>query len=210
MIGGAMVTTIMTLWERYKNKTKIAEMTGHDWKTVDKIIKSGGKHEKKLHPRKLDTYREQILKWIEEGMSNVRILETLRAGGISVGKTAVRNYTAEIKKRENVFVRIETKPGEEAQVDFGYVGITPDDEGKQRKTWIFNMRLSYSRLDYYEKVYDQRVETFILCHINAFRYFGGIPEYVKIDNLKAAILEANFYAPVYQYLYKAFADCYGV
>jgi len=34
-------------------------------------------------------------------------------------------------------------------------------EGKRRKTWVFNMRL-----DYYEAVYNQRVETFILCHIH--------------------------------------------
>ena len=71
------------------------------------------------------------------------------------------------------------------------------------------MRLSYSRLDYYEKVYDQRVETFIQCHINAFEYFGGVPEVVKIDNLKAAILEANFYEPIYQRMYKDFANYYG-
>jgi hypothetical protein len=71
------------------------------------------------------------------------------------------------------------------------------------------MRLSYSRLDYYEKVYDQKVETFILCHINAFEYFGGVPETVKIDNLKAAILEANFYEPVYQRMYKDFSQYYG-
>jgi hypothetical protein len=71
------------------------------------------------------------------------------------------------------------------------------------------MRLSYSRLDFYKKVYDQKVETFILCHIEAFHYFGGIPKNIKIDNLKAAILEANFYEPVYQKLYKEFADYYG-
>jgi len=101
-----------------------------------------------------------------------------------------------------------TLPAEEAQVDFGYLGYTLY-KGKKRKTWVFNMRLSYSRLDYYEVVYDQRVETFIRCHINAFNYFGGIPQYVKIDNLKAAILKANFYEPIYQELYKNFASCYG-
>ena len=71
------------------------------------------------------------------------------------------------------------------------------------------MRLSYSRLDYYEVVYDQRVETFIQCHVNAFYYFGGIHQYVKIDNLKAAILKANFYESIYQELYKNFAHHYG-
>lgn len=209
MIGGAMVTTIMTLWERYKNKTKIAEMTGHDWKTVAKIIGAEGKHEKKPHPRMLDPHKEQILQWFEAGLTNVRILESLRENGIKVGKTTVRDYLAGIRQRQNIFVRIETKPGEEAQVDFGYVGLTPDNENRRRKTWVFCLRLSYSRLDYYEKVYDQRVETFIQCHINAFSFLGGVPEYIKIDNLKAAILEANFYAPVYQQLYKMFADHYG-
>jgi hypothetical protein len=129
--------------------------------------------------------------------------------GVKVGYTTVRDYLKEIKKRDEIFVRIETKPGEEAQIDFGYAGLTMDNSGKKRRTWVFNMRLSYSRLDYYEKVYDQRVETFIQSHINAFKYFGGIPEYVKIDNLKAAILEANFYEPVYQQLYKSFAEHHG-
>jgi len=40
-------------------------------------------------------------------------------------------------------------------------------------------------------------------------FFKGIPAKVKIDNLKAAILEANFYEPVYQGLYKQFADYCG-
>lgn len=105
---------------------------------------------------------------------------------------------ASIKKQTKIFLRIHSEPGEEAQVDFGYVGYTLDNKGNRRKTWIFNMRLSYSRLDFYKKVYDQKVETFISCHIAAFHYFGGIPRSVKIDNLKAAILEANFYEPVYQ------------
>ena len=78
-----------------------------------------------------------------------------------------------------------------------------------RKTWVFNTRLSYSRLDYYEIVYDQKVETFIQCHINTFYYFQRVYEYVKIDNLKAAILKANFYLPIYQELYKNFAYHYA-
>jgi len=32
---------------------------------------------------------------------------------------------------------------------------------------------------------------------------------VRIDNLKAAILEANFYEPVYQRMYKGFVEHYG-
>lgn len=92
-------------------------------------------------------------------------------------------------KGKEIFIRLHTPAGHEAQVDFGYVGRTKDDAGASRKTWVFNMRLSHSRFDYYEKVYDQKVETLINCHANAFEYFKGVPEVVKIDNLKAAILD---------------------
>ncbi len=40
MIGVAMYITIKTLWERCRNKSKIARLTGHDWKTVAKMIKA--------------------------------------------------------------------------------------------------------------------------------------------------------------------------
>ncbi len=213
MLGVEMYTTIKTLWKRHKNKSKIARLTGHDWKTVAKVIDSIEKGEewpvKKPHPRLLDPYREHIMEWIEEELSAVRMHEKLLQMGVSVGYSTVKDYCANIKSRKNIFVRIHTEPGDEAQVDFGYVGLTQDNNGKRRKTWVFNMRLSHSRYDYYEKVYDQRVETFIRCHMNAFNYFSGVPKYVKIDNLKAAVLEANFYEPVYQRQYKDFADHYG-
>jgi len=212
MIGVAMYITIKSLWERHKNKSMIAKLTGHDWKTVAKRIKEieEGKEyiTKKPHPRILDYHKEQIMEWLEENLSGVRIHEKMQEEGIKVGYSTVKDYIYQIKKRDNIFIRMHTLPGEEAQVDFGYLGYTLY-QGKKRKTWVFNMRLSYSRLDYYEIVYDQRVETFIQCHINAFNYFGGIPQYIKIDNLKAAILKANFYEPIYQELYKNFASHYG-
>lgn len=214
MIGAAMFTTIKTLWEKHKNKSVIAELTGHDWKTVSKVVKlieTGIKYPaRKPHPRILDPYKERIVEWLEkEGLTGLKVFERLRSEGLKAGYTTVKTYLADIKKRDEIFVRIQTLPGEEAQVDFGYVGLTLDNNGKKRKTWVFNMRLSYSRLDYYEKAYDQRVETFIRLHEDAFRYFGGVPEYVRIDNLKAAVLEANFYEPVYQELYNNFASYYG-
>ena len=190
----------------------MCRITKHDWKTVATVIKSlesGSYPVKKAHPRNLDGYKPQILEFIEQSLTGVRIFEKLRELGARASYSAVKKYIADIKKREDVCIRFHTQSGEEAQVDFGYVGLTPDESGRKRKTWVFNMRLSYSRLDYYECVFDQKVETFIQCHINAFNFFKGIPKHIKIDNLKAAILEAHFYEPIYQSLYKKFADYYG-
>jgi transposase len=213
MLREAMYTTIKTLWDKGHNKSEIARLTKHDWKTVNKVIKAiqAGKKvpEKKPHVRLLESHQEKVIQLLEQDLSAVRIHEELTSVGITVGYTTVKDYVALMKGSTEIFVRMHTAPGEEAQVDFGYVGYTFDNQGKRRKTWVFNMRLSYSRLDFYKKVYDQKVETFILCHIQAFYYFGGIPKSIKIDNLKAAILQANFYEPVYQRLYKEFADFYG-
>ena len=212
MIGDAMYTTIKTLLQRNLNISQIANATGHDWKTIKKVaenIKAGKEHpEKQTRTKILNKNKEDIIKWIEEGLTGLRIHEKLLELGVNASYSTVKNFVGEIKNTTNVFMRIHTKPGEEAQVDFGYFGLTTDNAGKRRKTWVFNMKLSHSRYDYYEKVYDQKVETFIRCHINAFEFFGGIPEYVKIDNLKAAILIASFYEPIYQELYKQFADYY--
>lgn len=212
MIGVYMSITIQTLWKQGKNKSEISRVTNHDWKTVDKMIKA--LEEGKIRPDQktrgslLDPYRDKILQLIEQDLSSVRIYEKLREQGCVAAYPTVKRYVGNMKKREEICVRFHTAPGEEAQVDFGYLGKTPEGR-KLRKTWAFNMRLSYSRLDYYEKVYDQTVETFIRCHTNAFIYFGGVPKYVKIDNLKAAILEAHFYEPIYQYQYKTFSEYYG-
>lgn len=210
MLGVAMYTTIRTLFEQGLNKAQIARATGHDWKTVQKIINSGDTPpDKKPHPRILDPHLEEVIALMEQGLNGVRIHEEMRAKGVDVGYTATKDFIADIKKREDIFVRIHTKPGEEAQVDFGYIGRTKDNDGKLRKTWLFHMKMSYSRKDFYKKVYNQRVEMFIECHVEGFRYFGGVPEYVRIDNLKAAVLKANFYEPIYQRLYQNFANHYG-
>src|SRR3990167_4284691 len=150
MIGVAMFTTIKTLWEKHRNKSVIAKLTGHDWKTVSKVVKlieSGGKClEKKPHPKLLDPYKERIVEWLEkEGLNGLKTFERLRSEGVNIGYTTVKTYLADIKKRDEIFIRIQTLPGEEAQVDFGYVGLTLDNNAKKRKTWVFNMRLSYSR-----------------------------------------------------------------
>ncbi len=79
---------------------------------------------------------------------------------------------------KNHVIRFHTAADGEAQVDFGYVGYLPDTFNKRRKVWV----LSFSRLDYYEVVFDQKVETFIHCHVNAFRYFGRVLHVVKLDN----------------------------
>ena len=210
-----MHTTILTLWKQGKSKHEIARITQRDRKTIQKIIKkyeeTGIETPSVFHKESsLRKYHTEIISYLESGLSGIRSYEKLQELGCRLSYSSVKRYIAKLKISQKICVRFHSEPGEESQVDFGYVGLMPSPQnGKKKKAWAFNMRLSYSRLDYYEIVFDQKVETFIQCHENAFRSFGGITKVVKIDNLKAGILEAHFYEPIYQRLYKQFADHHG-
>jgi transposase len=68
--------------------------------------------------------------------------------GYAGSYAAVWRFVRRLKENKppDVTVRVETKPSEEAQVDFGYAGMMIDPAtGKLRKTWVFVMTLSWSR-----------------------------------------------------------------
>ncbi len=58
-------------------------------------------------------------------------------------------------------------------------------------------------------MFDQTVETWLLCHQHAFEYFEGVPRKVVLDNLKAGIVQACFDDPQVQRAYRDCAEHYG-
>ena len=90
---------------------------------------------------------------------------------------------------------MECGPGEEAQVDFGTGAPVVGPGGKRRKTHVFRVVLSHSRKGYSEVVYRQTTESFVRCLENAFWHFGGVPQRVVLDNLRAAVTKADWFEP---------------
>jgi transposase len=94
-------------------------------------------------------------------------------------------------RAEDVAIPVEPAPGEIAQVDFGYVGVLVDPKtGKPRRAWVFTLVLGYSRHLFAKVVPDQRAETWVQLHVEAFAELGGVPETIVPDNLKAAVIRA--------------------
>lgn len=80
----------------------------------------------------------------------------------------------------------------------------------RRRLSFFVMVLCYSRLLYVEFTVSQTMEHWLACHQNAFRYFGGIPGRIMVDNLKSAVLRRIVgQAPVFNPKYLDFARHYG-
>ena len=82
-------------------------------------------------------------------------------------------------------------------------------DGKRRRTWVFRIVLSHSRKGYSEAVLHQSTEAFIGALENSFRYFGGTPKTLVIDNLKAAVKQADWYDPEIHPKLQSFGQHYG-
>ena len=156
-------------------------------------------------------YREIIVKLRAQSVETAAIHQRLSEDhGYTGSYSSVWRFVNALEpNKPDVVVRVEVKPGEEAQVDFGYAGQMMDPgSGKQRRSWAFVMTLSWSRHQYVEFVFDQKTTTWLLLHRHAFEYFGGIPQRVVPDNLKAAIVRACGDDPEVQRAYRECAEHY--
>jgi transposase len=96
-------------------------------------------------------------------------------------------------RAEDVAIPVETAAGDVAQVDFGEVGRVYDPlTGGLRRAWVFVLVLGHSRRMVTRLVFDQKVETWLRLHVEAFVELGGVPATVVPDNLKAAVVRAAF------------------
>jgi transposase len=157
-------------------------------------------------------YEALIREWRGRGVSPMAIFQRLRDGhGYGRSYSALYRFVVHLEgKIPEAFVRMEVDPGEEAQVDFGSAGTMVDPRtGEVRKAWVFVMTLSHSRHQYATCVFDQKIETWLRCHREAFESFGGVPRRIVVDNLKAAIVRAVLHDPVAQRSYREFAEHYG-
>jgi transposase len=157
-------------------------------------------------------FREVIAPMLELGLSAQRIYQDLVSGhGFRGSYPSVSRYVAKLKAREPERVwRIECQPGEELQVDFGLGAQLVEPGGKTRRTWLFRAVLSHSRKGYSEVVLRQDTETFIRVIENAVRHFGGVPRLLNLDNLKAAVIKADWYDPEINPKLADFCRYYGI
>lgn len=207
-----MKFTVKTLLEKGYSQRAISRELSISRKTVKKFfeeIQNTGVQVPKIEKiKKLDKHKEQIKEWYQMGLTGVLIQEKLlKEKALKVSYASVSRYLSQFKTPE-VYVPLIAKPGEEGQVDFGYLGRFIKD-GKAVKVWCFSMVLSHSRYSYNCLVTNQSVDSFIRCHIKSFEYFGAVPHTAKIDNLKAGVITPSFYEPTIQVQYAEFLKHYN-
>lgn len=134
------------------------------------------------------------------------MLETAKANKVEIPTTVIydeivkRGYLGSLRwlqqvmqrydlrkraKEEASIIRFETDAGKQMQVD--WIEFPKDNLS------AFVATMGYSRASFVEYVSDEKLETLIACHFNAFAYFGGVPKEALYDNMRTVIIKRNEY-----------------
>jgi transposase len=138
-------------------------------------------------PSKLDVYHGIIDERLGEfpELTAVRLFDEVQAAGYRGSYTQVKEYVRRIrpKPEPEPVQRFETPPGRQGQVDFAEFKLP------WGKRYALLVVLGYSRLLWLEFHRRQTMEVLMRGLEAAFAYFGGVPEELLFDQLKAVIID---------------------
>lgn len=162
--------------------------------------------------RALEPHREQISAWLDgSGGRPLRLqkVHTLLARkGVEVTYATLRRYVIEALRwgKPAPTVRVDDgAPGEEAQVDFGEMGLIVVDRetGKRRKLWALIVTLAVSRYMFVWPTLRQTTAAVCEGLDAAWAFFRGVPHVLIPDNTRAMVRDPSALALV---LVDVFAD----
>ena len=165
----------------------------------------------------IEVYRDYIVGQLEVGVTASTVHQRLRdEHGLSASVASFRRWlranVPEEVRRAQVTVLAETPPpGQEAQVDYGRLGMWTDPAtGKRRAVWAFSMVLACSRHMFVRPVLCMDQAAWTEAHVAAFAFFGGVPARIVPDNLSTGVSKADLYDPRLNRSYAELATHYGV
>jgi transposase len=141
----------------------------------------------------LDPYRgfleETVAKYPK--VRATRLWQMLHGRGYDGTVYPIRRFLRRLRPADReAFHRLTALIGEEAQVDWGSFGTIRIGRATRRLS-CFVMVLSWSRATFARFTLDQSSESFLACHEQAFKAFGGVARRILYDNLKSAVLERD-------------------
>jgi len=167
--------------------SQVARERSLNWRTAKKYMQSPTPpYYKQRVPGShlLDPYKDYIKGRLSHfPLTATKLYEEIQALGYEGKYTQVKEFVRPMKLDKAIAaeLRYETKPGEQAQVDWFDFGPVVVD-GQCKKLWCFSMILGYSRTRFIMFTTDATTATFVQCHIEAFNYFCGYTETILYDN----------------------------
>lgn len=183
--------------------------------TVNRALAAPDGPPRSLPPRppvasKLDPFRPYLTERLTAypSLPGTTLFHEIKARGYMGRESILWDYLRELRPAVRpAYLRLETQPGEFAQVDWANVGTIAIGNAR-RKLSCFVMVLSYSRMMYLEFTLSQCLEDFLACHVRAFDFFGGVPDKINYDNLKTVVLSRVGNEIRFQSRFREFAGYY--
>lgn len=96
-----------------------------------------------------------------------------------------RDYTL----KTNVVSRVGHKAGHIMEVDWSgpTMQLVDPITGQISKVYLFVACLPFSRYSYVEPTLDMKQDSWLMCHVHAFEFFGGVSACIVPDNLKCGV-----------------------
>lgn len=164
----------------------------------------------------VDAHRDRITVMLQSNRPSTVYQRLRDEHGLAVSVTSFRRYLwtefpdATDASRVTV-LRPDVPAGEEAQVDYGFVGSWQDPATQRvRRVWAFIMVLACSRHMFVRPVVSMDQAAWVAAHVAAFAFFGGAPRRVVIDNLKTGVIKPDLYDPKLNRAYAELGAYYGV
>jgi len=154
--------------------------------------------------------------WIEEQVRKGRNAQSIYQDLVELRDFAhrynsVKRFVARLKARDpERYDVLAFLPGEECQVDYGSGAPTLRRPGEYRRPRLFVMTLKYSGKSFRKVVWNSSKETWARLHEEAWRSFGGCPQYVVLDNLREGVIHPDIYEPELNLIYAEMLRHYGV
>jgi transposase len=147
---------------------------------------------RQVRPSALDPYKAFITATLEQypRLRATRLWAMVRERGYPGSAIQVSRYVRTVRPaaRAEAYLRLDTLPGEQAQVDWGNFGQVRVGS-TTRLLSCFVLVLSWSRGCYARFALDQTLESFLRGHVEAFAALQGVPRTILYDNLKSVVLE---------------------
>ncbi len=156
----------------------------------------------------------EIAGWVKDGLTLVKIGELLERSGTAVPyRTLARFAAAECgycSSRQQVTVPVaDGKPGEEVQLDFGYLGMIPDGD-RRRKLHALVFTAVFSRYCFVFLTFSQTTAAVIAGCEAAWAFFGGMFTVLVPDNLKPVVDKADRLEPRWNREWLEYAQARGL
>jgi len=213
MIPVEVVMDIRSLANQGYSHRQIARATGLHRATVKKYLEEGALpvYRKRDRTSCLAPYYGMITDWLaQQEFRATKVYDRVQQEGYAGSYDVVRRYVKTVKEDRNrtAYIRFETMPGQQAQVDFGDFQVREPD-GSTTTVYSFIMVLGYSRHMYIEFLDHCTMPAFLACHQHAFGFFAGIPAEILYDNMKNVVIRRLAGAVEWNRTFAAFCAHYG-